>query len=63
MILLGKVRALRDGRFAVSAQDIRAVARQTLRHRLMLTFEAQAQGTTADQVIAAVLEATSELPQ
>jgi MoxR-like ATPase len=63
MILLGKVRALRDGRFAVSAQDIRGVARQTLRHRLMLTFEAQAQGTTADQIIASALEATSELPQ
>ncbi len=38
LLLLGKVRALVDGRFAVSCQDIREVAAPVLRHRLVLNF-------------------------
>ncbi|MDE2841372.1 MAG: MoxR family ATPase, partial [Chloroflexota bacterium] len=51
LVLGGKVRALFDERYNVSFDDIRAVAHQTLRHRLILNFEAEAEGITADTVI------------
>ena len=50
-MLAGKVRALFDERYNVSFEDIREVAHQTLRHRLILNFEAEAEGITADTVI------------
>jgi MoxR-like ATPase len=55
MILAGKVRALIQGRFNVSFDDLEAVAPLALRHRLILNFEAEAEGITTDQVIAQVL--------
>src|SRR5215467_14170372 len=55
LILAGKVRALTQGRFNVSFDDIEAVAAPTLRHRLILNFEAEAEGITTDQVIAQIL--------
>ncbi len=56
-LLLGaKVRALAQGRFNVSLDDIQAVALPALRHRLILNFEAEAEGVTTDQVIAQVLK-------
>ena len=51
LVLAGKVRALFDERYNVSFEDIREVAHQTLRHRLILNFEAEAEGITADTVI------------
>lgn len=56
MILAGKLKAVLEGRFTVSRQDISAVALQCLRHRILLTFEAEAQGVTPDQVIQSILE-------
>src|SRR5947209_2122233 len=55
LILAGKVRALIDGRFNVSFEDIEAVALPTLRHRLIPNFEAEAEGITTDHIIAQVL--------
>jgi MoxR-like ATPase len=55
MILAGKVRALTQGRFNVSFDDIEAVAMPTLRHRLIPNFEAEAEGITTDHIIAQVL--------
>jgi MoxR-like ATPase len=55
LILAGKVRALIDGRFNVSFDDIEAVAFAALRHRLILNFEADAEGITTDHVIAQIL--------
>jgi MoxR-like ATPase len=55
LILAGKVRALTQGRFNVSFDDIEAVAAPTLRHRLILNFEAEAEGITTDHIIAQVL--------
>ncbi len=56
-LLLGaKVRALARGRFNVSFEDIQAVAPATLRHRLILNFEAEAEGITTDQIISQVLK-------
>jgi len=56
LILAGKVRALTQGRFNVSFEDIQAVAAATLRHRLILNFEAEAEGITTDHIITQVLK-------
>jgi MoxR-like ATPase len=56
LILAGKVRALTQGRFNVSFEDIQAVASATLRHRLILNFEAEAEGITTDHIIAQILK-------
>ncbi len=56
LLLAGKVRALTQGRFNVSFDDIQAVATAALRHRLILNFEAEAEGITTDQVIAQILQ-------
>src|SRR5438552_4353356 len=56
LLLGGKVRALTDGRFNVSFDDIEAVAATALRHRLILNFEAEAEGITTDHIIAQVLK-------
>ena len=56
-LLLGaKVRALTQGRFNVSFEDIQAVAAPALRHRLILNFEAEAEGITTDHIVAQVLK-------
>jgi len=60
LILAGKVRALTEGRFNVSFEDIQAVAPATLRHRLILNFEAEAEGVTTDHVIRQIL---AEVPR
>ena len=56
LVLGAKVRALAEGRFNVSLDDIRAVATAALRHRLILNFEAEAEGITTDHVIAQILK-------
>jgi MoxR-like ATPase len=56
MILAGKIMALLDRRYNVAFDDIRQAALPALRHRLILNFEAQAEGMTTDEVIGAILE-------
>src|SRR6185436_7609733 len=56
LILAGKVRALTHGRFNVSYEDIQAVAMGALRHRLILNFEAEAEGITTDHIIEQILK-------
>jgi MoxR-like ATPase len=56
LLLAAKVRALTQGRFNVSFDDIQAVASPALRHRLIVNFEAEAEGITTDHVIAQVLQ-------
>jgi MoxR-like ATPase len=55
LLLAGKVRALTDGRFNVSYDDIEAVAAPALRHRLILNFEAEAESITTDHIIGQIL--------
>jgi len=55
MILAGKIVALLDERYNVAFDDLRQAALPALRHRLILNFEAQAEGVTTDGVIEAVL--------
>jgi len=56
LLLAGKVRALTHGRFNVSFDDIQAVAATALRHRLILNFEAEAEGVTTDHIIGQILK-------
>ncbi len=57
LILGGKINALLEGRFNVSFEDINAIAANALRHRLVLNFEAVAEGVHADAIIHDVLQA------
>jgi MoxR-like ATPase len=59
LILAGKARALLQGRLHVSTQDIKAVAYPVLRHRLITTFHADAEGITTDRIIERLL---NEIP-
>ncbi|MEM1448114.1 MAG: MoxR family ATPase [Planctomycetota bacterium] len=55
-LLLGaKVKALLAGRFAVSTDDVAAIAKPVLRHRVLLGFEGLSEGITTDQVVEEVL--------
>jgi len=56
LILGAKVRALLQGHTHVTAEDIQALARPTLRHRILLNYRAEAEGITVDGVIAKLLE-------
>jgi MoxR-like ATPase len=60
MILAAKIRSLLEGRYAVAIDDIRAVAPPTLRHRLILNFEGEAEGIDADAIVSEVLKDTRE---
>ena len=51
LILGGKVRAILDGRYNVAREDIQAVALPSLRHRLILSFEGEAEGIDPDGII------------
>jgi MoxR-like ATPase len=56
IILAAKIGAILDHRYHVSRDDIRAVARAALRHRLILNFEGQAEGVQADDIIDDILQ-------
>ncbi len=56
VILAGKILALLDSRFNVSYEDLRKAALPAMRHRIILNFEAQAEGISTDEVIKKLLE-------
>jgi MoxR-like ATPase len=56
LLLAAKVRALARGRFNVSFEDVQAATTPALRHRLILNFEAEAEGITTDQIISQILK-------
>jgi MoxR-like ATPase len=60
LVLAAKVRALLEGRYNVSFEDIRRVTLPSLRHRIILNFEAQAENIPADQVVANILNDVKE---
>ncbi|QEH36777.1 ATPase family associated with various cellular activities (AAA) [Aquisphaera giovannonii] len=60
LVLAAKVRALLDGRYNVSFEDLRRVYLPSLRHRVLLNFEAQAEGIEPDEVLLKVLESVPE---
>jgi MoxR-like ATPase len=60
LLLAGKARAVLNGRPAVSLEDIRAVAPPVLRHRILVNFQAEADGIDAEQVVAKLLDTVSD---
>jgi MoxR-like ATPase len=64
LVRAGKVRALAHGRLNVALEDVQALALPALRHRIILNFEGEAEGTDTDDVLRAAIEQLrpSELP-
>jgi MoxR-like ATPase len=60
LALAAKVRALLEGRYNVSFEDVRRVYLPALRHRVILNFEAQAEGLDTDHVLLEILEKLPE---
>ena len=60
LALASKVRALLEGRYNVSFEDVRRVYLPAMRHRVVLNFEAQAEGIEADEVLVKILDAIPE---
>lgn len=60
VVLAAKVRALLEGRFNVSFEDVRRVYLPAMRHRVVPNFEAQAEGITSDQILLEILDQVSE---
>jgi len=60
VLLAAKIRALFEGRFAASIDDVRHVCFPALRHRVLLNFEGEAEGIRTDQVIQEILSKTPE---
>jgi MoxR-like ATPase len=56
LILGGKARALMHDRYNVSCEDIRALAKPVLRHRILTNFHAESEGVQSDQIIDKLLE-------
>ena len=57
LVMAGKARALLEGRYYVSTDDIRAVAHPVLRHRVLTNFNAEAEGISSDEIIRRLIEA------
>ncbi|NGP89083.1 AAA family ATPase [Fodinibius halophilus] len=56
LVLGGKARALTRGRYNVTEEDIRALAKPVLRHRIVNNYAAEAEGLSADKLIEMLLE-------
>jgi len=57
LLLAGKARAVLHGRPVVSLEDVRAVAPPVLRHRILVNFQAEADGVDAEQIVSRLLDA------
>jgi len=56
LLLAAKIRALFEGRFAASVDDVKAVCLPALRHRVLLNFEGEAEGVKTDDVLLAIMK-------
>ena len=56
LVLGAKARAVLQGRYAASVEDVRALAQPVLRHRVLPNFSAESEGITAEQLVQQVLE-------
>ena len=63
LVLAAKAVALLEGRAHVAFADVQRVAKPVLRHRLIRSFEGEADGITTDQVVAALIEAVPTRPE
>jgi MoxR-like ATPase len=55
------VRALTQGRYNVSVEDLRALALPALRHRIILNFEGEAEGIDADTIIEQLVDTAEQM--
>jgi MoxR-like ATPase len=60
VLLASKIRALFEGRFAASIDDVKKVALPALRHRVLLNFEGEAEGIKTDQVLTEIIKSIPE---
>ena len=60
LILGGKARALINGRFAASCDDVRALAQPVLKHRIIVNYRAEAEGVDSSNIIARLLAEVKE---
>jgi MoxR-like ATPase len=56
LVLASKARAILEGRFAASIEDIQALCRPVFQHRLVRNFHAEAEGVTSQQIVEHLLE-------
>ncbi len=61
LVLGAKVRALAEGRYNVSVEDLKTLAAPALRHRIILNFEGEAEGLDIDEMVAQIVEAAEGL--
>ena len=59
LVLAAKARALIHGRFAATREDVQVLAAPVMRHRLLLSFAAEAERRSADDVVAALLRSVA----
>ena len=62
IVLGAKINALLDGRYNVAYSDVQAVAAPALRHRIILNFEGEAEGISADSIVRAIIAETPTEP-
>jgi MoxR-like ATPase len=60
MLITAKTRALISGRFAISREDLEWSARPSLRHRIILNFEGEAEGISTDALLDRILARLAE---
>jgi MoxR-like ATPase len=56
LVLAAKARAVLDGRFAAAIEDVRAMARPVLQHRVLPNFHAESEGVTSAEIVRRLLE-------
>ena len=61
LIKVAKAHALLGGRSYISPHDVKSIAKEVLRHRILISYEAEAQGKTADDLVDIILESV-EVP-
>jgi len=63
LVLAGKVSALIDGRYNVSVEDIRAVAKPALRHRIALNIKGEAESIDEDEIVDEIIDHIPDKPK
>jgi MoxR-like ATPase len=63
LVLAGKANALLEGRGQVSFDDLKRAAAPVLRHRILRSFEGEADGVTTDKIVAELLRSVETLPE
>lgn len=60
LVMAGKVSALLDGRYNVAFEDIRAVTKSSLRHRIILNLKGESEGVDVDRIVENIIEEVPE---